>query len=90
MGRLFTFSCWSLDFSPDTDSMIVPVWVEFHGLPTNFFFEAMIMSIAGSIGTILQIDQDTLLLSRTNVARVYVLMDVSQQFPEQVWGHRLG
>lgn len=84
-GRLFKFSRWSIEFSPHSDSPIVPVWLELPLLPINFFLEEMLNSIAGSLGEVLQIDRDTLCLARPSVARVCVLLDVSQPVPEQIW-----
>lgn len=49
-GRLFKFFKWSMYFSPEEDSPILPVWIAFPGLPVNFFVEPMLRSIAGNIG----------------------------------------
>lgn len=72
-------------FSPDEDSPIVPVWLEMPGLPANFYSEAMIRSIAGSIGPVLKVDRNTLCLIRTLAARVCVQLDVSKKLPHRVW-----
>ncbi|MQM14809.1 hypothetical protein Taro_047744 [Colocasia esculenta] len=53
-GYLFRFFQWSMDFSPDEDSSLIPVWVEMPGLPANFYNEPMLKSIAGSLGQVLQ------------------------------------
>lgn len=84
-GRPFWFSKWTLNFSPDEDSPVVPVWIELPGLPPNFYNRGMLQSIACSIGPVLQIDQNTLCLTRADAARVCVQMDVSKQRPERVW-----
>lgn len=41
-GRPFRFHAWSIEFSPDTDSPVVPVWLELPGLPVNFYNDALL------------------------------------------------
>lgn len=84
-GKPFWFSKWTINFKPDEDSPLVPVWLELPGLPANFYSNGMIQSIAGSIGHVLQVDRNTLCLTRTDVARVCVQLDVSKQPPPRVW-----
>ncbi|MQL84301.1 hypothetical protein Taro_016810 [Colocasia esculenta] len=84
-GYLFRFFQWSMDFSPDEDSSIVPMWVEMPGLPANFYSEPMLKSIAGSIGQVLQVDRDTAMLARTHAARICIQMDIAKDLPERVW-----
>lgn len=84
-GKPFWFSKWTMNFCPDEDSPIVPVWLEFPGLPPNFYNRGMLQSIACSIGPVLHIERSTLCLTRTDAARVCVHMDVSKQRPERVW-----
>ncbi|MQM02107.1 hypothetical protein Taro_034870 [Colocasia esculenta] len=83
-GRPFRFFQWSMDFNPDEDSPLVPVWLELPYLPANFFNDVMICSIAGSIGTVLQIDRNTKSMLRTQCARANVQLDVTKQIPDRV------
>ncbi|MQM18327.1 hypothetical protein Taro_051314, partial [Colocasia esculenta] len=84
-GRLFRFSKWSMDFSPNKDSPVVPVWLHMPGLPANFFSEPMLRTIAGSIGPVLHIDQNTSRMIRADAAVVCVQLDVSKKLPDRVW-----
>ncbi|MQL85142.1 hypothetical protein Taro_017667 [Colocasia esculenta] len=84
-GRIFRFSKWTMEFSPNKDSPVVPVWLHMPGLPANFFSEPMIRSIAGSIGPVLQIDQNTSRMIRADAAVVCVQLDVSKKLPDRVW-----
>lgn len=84
-GKPFWFSKWTLNFSPEEDSPIVPVWIDLPGLPPNFYIRGMLQSIACSIGPVLQIHRNTLGLTRTDAAKVCVQMDVSKKRPERVW-----
>lgn len=84
-GRLFRFFKWSMQFSPNADSSVLPVWISFPGLPANLFVEPMIRSIAGNIGKVLKIDPSTLNLSNTVAARVCVELDVTQSHPHRLW-----
>lgn len=84
-GRLFRFFKWTVDFSPDTDSLILPVWISFPGLPVNFFLEHMIRSIAGNLGRVLKIDPTSLNLSNTAAARVCIKLDISKPLPSRIW-----
>lgn len=83
-GRLFRFFKWTMDFSPSTDSPIIPVWIALPGLPVNFFIEHLLRSIAGNIGRVLKIDPLTLNLTQTNVARVCIDLDISLPLPPRV------
>lgn len=74
-----------MQFSPNADSSVLPVWISFPGLPANLFVEPMIRSIAGNIGKVLKIDPSTLNLSNTVAARVCVELDVTQSHPHRLW-----
>ncbi|MQL81529.1 hypothetical protein Taro_013982, partial [Colocasia esculenta] len=84
-GRIFRFSKRTMEFSPNKDSPVVPVWLHMPGLPANFFSEPMIRSIAGSISPVLQIDQNTSRMIRADAAVVCVQLDVSKKLPDRVW-----
>lgn len=84
-GKLFKFFKWSLDFSPDSDSPVLPIWIAFPFLPVNFFLEPMLRSVAGNIGKVLKIDSSTSNLSNTSAARVCVELDISKIHPSRIW-----
>lgn len=70
---------------PGTNSPFVLVWLELPGLPTNFFHDAIVRSIAGSIDLVLQVDLNTSCLLRGNAAIVCITLDVSKPLPPHVW-----
>ncbi|MQM20084.1 hypothetical protein Taro_053097 [Colocasia esculenta] len=84
-GRIFYFFKWTMDFSPNKDSPIIPVWIELPALPANFYNTAMICTLARSIGPVLKVDRNTICLTRTQAARINVQMDTSKQLPERIW-----
>ncbi|MQL71178.1 hypothetical protein Taro_003496 [Colocasia esculenta] len=84
-GRIFKFCKWTMDFSPTKDSPLVPVWLHLPSLPANFYCEPMIRSIAGTIGPVLQVDQNTSKMIRADAAVACVQLDVSKKLPDRVW-----
>ncbi|MQL83188.1 hypothetical protein Taro_015688, partial [Colocasia esculenta] len=59
--------------------------MDLSGLPANFYNDAMIHSIAGSVGQVLQVHKDSQCLTRTHAAHVYVQLDVLTKLLERVW-----
>ncbi|MQL87893.1 hypothetical protein Taro_020451 [Colocasia esculenta] len=54
-------------------------------IPANFSSEPMIRSITGSIGPVLQIDQNTSKMIRADAVVACVQLDVSKSLPDRVW-----
>ncbi|VFQ74277.1 unnamed protein product, partial [Cuscuta campestris] len=78
---------WSADFDPSVESPLVPVWVGLEGLPIHLFEKPTLFSIAKLFGSRLQTDAATVNLSRPNVARVCVEVNLSKELPKAIWIH---
>ncbi|VFQ96759.1 unnamed protein product [Cuscuta campestris] len=78
---------WTADFDPSVESPLVPVWVWLEGLPIHLFDKPTPFSIAKLLGSPLQTDAATVNLSRRNVARVCVEVNLSKELPKAIWIH---
>ncbi|KAL0356485.1 UNVERIFIED_CONTAM: hypothetical protein Scaly_1334200 [Sesamum calycinum] len=67
---------WSPTFTPDQESSIVPVWVNFSELPAHLFYKDAIFSIASIVGTPLQMADSTYNQSKFSWARVCIEIDL--------------
>ncbi|KAL0334477.1 UNVERIFIED_CONTAM: hypothetical protein Sradi_4659600 [Sesamum radiatum] len=67
---------WSPTFTPDQESSIVPVWVNFSELPAHLFHKDAIFSIASIVGTPLQMADSTYNQSKFSRARVCIEIDL--------------
>ncbi|CAI9108618.1 OLC1v1008265C1 [Oldenlandia corymbosa var. corymbosa] len=75
---------WTPQFNPEHESSIVPVWVDFKGLPIHRFNEEYLRILPGIIGAPLKIDVPTLNLSRPSIARVCVEVDLLHDLPKRI------
>ncbi|VFQ74606.1 unnamed protein product [Cuscuta campestris] len=78
---------YNIDFDPSVESPLVPVWVGLEGLPIHLFDKPTLFSIAKLFGSPLQTDAATVNLSRPNVARVCVEVNLSKELPKAIWIH---
>ncbi|GLT71082.1 hypothetical protein SLA2020_431240 [Shorea laevis] len=69
---------WTVDFSEDVEPVMAPVWIKLPGLAPNYYQESYLRNITAPVGTLLRRDNATKCATRTDGARVCVLMDVSQ------------
>jgi hypothetical protein len=76
---------WTVDFSEDVEPVMAPVWIKLPGLAPNFYQESYLRNITAPVGTLLRRDNATKCATRTDGARVCVLMDVSKPPVQQVW-----
>lgn len=67
------------------DTSIMPIWVEFPGLPANLYQEPFIRSIAGNLGAVLQVDPRTGNLTNATASRVCIELDISKPCPSRFW-----
>ncbi|KAL0287582.1 UNVERIFIED_CONTAM: hypothetical protein Sradi_7121300 [Sesamum radiatum] len=65
------------DFDPHTESPIAPVWIKLPGLPIHLFEKNALFTLAAKIGKPLRMDEPTADLSRPNLARVCVEIDLT-------------
>lgn len=84
-GKLFRFFKWTMKFRPDEEPSIVPVWVEFPGLPANLFQEAFLRSIAGNLGPVLKVVLSTSEITNASAAYACVEMDVLKPRNNRIW-----
>ncbi|KAG9148950.1 hypothetical protein Leryth_023868 [Lithospermum erythrorhizon] len=49
---------WTLDFCPNKESLLSPVWIHLQGLPLYLFDDEPLLLITNSIGNPLHIDQN--------------------------------
>ncbi|GLT53316.1 hypothetical protein SLA2020_265970 [Shorea laevis] len=76
---------WTVDFSEDMEPVMAPVWIKLPGLSPNFYHEAYLRNITAPVGNLLRRDNATTCATRTDGARVCVLMDISKPPVQQVW-----
>ncbi len=69
---------WTVDFSEEVEPVMAPVWINFQGLAPNFYQESYLRNITAPVGILLRRDNATKCATRTDGARVCVLMDISQ------------
>ncbi|KAG9444337.1 hypothetical protein H6P81_015677 [Aristolochia fimbriata] len=83
-GHLMKVFKWSLQFS-EKEASLAAVWVSFPFLPVVFFQEDLLLSIASFVGKVIAVDGQTRNLRRTDVARVWVEVDLSKELPDKLW-----
>ncbi|KAK4382459.1 hypothetical protein Sango_2869600 [Sesamum angolense] len=67
---------WSPTFTPDHESSVVPIWVNFPELPAYLFHKDVLGVIPNLIGTPLQIDDSTHNKSKQSTAQVCIAIDL--------------
>src|SRR5436190_4128261 len=75
---------WSPEFRLDCESSTVPVWISLPNLPLFLFNKSGIFSIGSLLGKPLTLDAATADLSRPNVARVCVEIDLLKKLTHRV------
>ncbi|KAL0374008.1 UNVERIFIED_CONTAM: hypothetical protein Sradi_3316500 [Sesamum radiatum] len=68
---------WSPDFDPHIESPIGPVWIKLHELPIHLFEKNALFTFAAKIGKPLRMDEPTADISRPDLARVCVKIDLT-------------
>lgn len=76
---------WTVNFRPDQDSSLAPVWISFPGLPIPFFDKQYLLKLGGLIGRLLKIDEATALLKRPSVACMLVEIDIRVEPKPRLW-----
>ncbi|KAF5447225.1 hypothetical protein F2P56_032793 [Juglans regia] len=76
---------WSTDFTEDDEPSLVPVWIMLPGLPPNLYQEAFLRNIVAPIGIFLRRDNATRCATRTDGARVCVLMNIDHELIHSIW-----
>ncbi|KAF5459761.1 hypothetical protein F2P56_019681, partial [Juglans regia] len=76
---------WSTDFTEDDEPSLAPVWIMLPGLPPNLYQEAFLRNIVAPIGIYLRRDNATRCATRTDGARVCVLMNIDHELIHSIW-----
>ncbi|XP_077218478.1 uncharacterized protein LOC143852771 [Tasmannia lanceolata] len=87
-GHLMKVFKWTPAFHPvqgQGEPSLAPVWIALPYLRVVFFQEDVLTDIASLVGRVLTIDRPTRILSRTNVARVCVEVDLLKELPHRIW-----
>ncbi|KAL0311723.1 UNVERIFIED_CONTAM: hypothetical protein Sradi_5571600 [Sesamum radiatum] len=75
---------WSPTFNPNHESSIVPIWVNFPGLPAHLFRKDALFAIASMVGTPLQVADSTYNRSKMSRASVCIEIDLLRPCLEEV------
>ncbi|XP_019253837.1 PREDICTED: uncharacterized protein LOC109232524 [Nicotiana attenuata] len=85
-GKPMILKDWDPNFQIQNESMrIVPIWVNFPGLPIQCWAEENLGRIACLLGKPLCTDKLTAACERVSYARVLVEMDITQPLPDEVY-----
>ncbi|XP_077218841.1 uncharacterized protein LOC143853027 [Tasmannia lanceolata] len=85
-GHLMKIFKWTPEFQwAQGEPSLAAVWIVLPLLPVVFFEEDALFSIASLVGNALAIDTPTRILSRTNVARICVEVNLLKKLPRRVW-----
>ncbi|KAF5442561.1 hypothetical protein F2P56_035205 [Juglans regia] len=76
---------WSTDYTDETESPVVPVWISLPGLPPNMFHESFLENITLPIGKYVRSDNCTRCATRTDAARICVEMNANMDPIESIW-----
>ncbi|KAL0295575.1 UNVERIFIED_CONTAM: hypothetical protein Sangu_3194600 [Sesamum angustifolium] len=68
---------WTPNFDPQIESPIAPVWIRLPALPVHLFEKNALFTLTTKIGKPLRMDEPTADLSRPDLARVCVEIDVT-------------
>ncbi|KAK4383742.1 hypothetical protein Sango_2748100 [Sesamum angolense] len=68
---------WTPNFDPQIESSIAPVWIRLPALPVHLFEKNALFTVASKIRKPLRMDEPTADLSRPDLARVCVEIDVT-------------
>ncbi|KAK4383893.1 hypothetical protein Sango_3110800 [Sesamum angolense] len=68
---------WTPKFDPQIESPIAPVWIRLPALPVHLFEKNALFTLTTKIGKPLRMDEPTADLSRPDLARVCVEIDVT-------------
>ncbi|KAG9445382.1 hypothetical protein H6P81_016722 [Aristolochia fimbriata] len=77
---------WTPSFQPSAaEPSLAAVWVSFPALPVVFYHEELLFPIASLLGRVFAVDEPTKNLTRTNVARACVEVDLLKELPRRVF-----
>ncbi|KAL0787833.1 hypothetical protein Bca101_004079 [Brassica carinata] len=84
-GQTMFVAKWAPGATPEKPTLsTVPVWLDFHGVPLQFFNKDALKEIAGLVGHPLYLHPATENLTNIEVAKVYTVIDPRKPLPEAV------
>ncbi|XP_049378009.1 uncharacterized protein LOC125842724 [Solanum stenotomum] len=75
---------WEPMFNPSAETTTAVTWISFPSLPSNFFCEEALFSLASAVGKPLQVDLATRNKTRPSCARVKVEVNLLDEFPKRI------
>ncbi|KAL0411745.1 UNVERIFIED_CONTAM: hypothetical protein Slati_3764200 [Sesamum latifolium] len=78
---------WSPTFDPHIESSIAPLWIRLHDLPIHLFEKNALFTLAAKIGKPLRMDEPMTDMSRPDLARVCVEIDLTALKVQAVFLH---
>ncbi|KAI0528861.1 hypothetical protein KFK09_001404 [Dendrobium nobile] len=76
---------WTPTLDIGVESPIIPIWISFPHLQPHFFAPRILFGLGELFGKPLKIDEATSVGSRPSIARVLVEIDITKNYPKQVW-----
>lgn len=87
-GSVMRIFKWNLDFDPNAETSIAPIWVLLPGLKYHLFNWDYLKQILAQVGNPLKEDVATFIRSRPNLPKVRIKVDLLKPLPQSVWvGH---
>ncbi|KAL0801946.1 hypothetical protein Bca101_057122 [Brassica carinata] len=84
-GQTMFVAKWAPGITPEKPALsTVPVWLDFHGVPLQFFNKDALKEIAGIVGHPICLHPATENLTNIEVAKVYTVIDPREPLPEAV------
>ncbi|KAL0910208.1 hypothetical protein M5K25_021163 [Dendrobium thyrsiflorum] len=76
---------WSPLLDVDVESPVILIWVSFPNLRPHLFSPRILHTLGSMFGRPLKVDNATSVGSRPSLVRVLVELDISKNYPKQIW-----
>ncbi|KAG5575748.1 hypothetical protein H5410_055882 [Solanum commersonii] len=84
-GYLMRMVTWTLDFNPEEEKSLAPIWITLPSLKWHYFNWDALLQITSTIVTLLKIDKATNAKTRPNSAKVIIELDLAVQRRKSIW-----
>ena len=84
-GQAMRIQAWTPDFTPEEETLVVPIWASIPGLPWHCYNKVFLSTILESIGKVMFLDSPTSQRTRGSTTRVKVQVDLTKERPSHVW-----
>ncbi|XP_075095480.1 uncharacterized protein LOC142173738 [Nicotiana tabacum] len=85
LGSLMRLVTWTIDFNPEEETPLTPVWIHLPELKWHYYNWDALLRITYPLGTLLKIYKTTEIKSRSNFAKVLVEIDLSKHMRDSIW-----